>query len=288
VGWALVIALVASCASALAAAPKDGVYRGPGAWIDIYDGAVLADPAGTVTSLAPYGVRTIYVETANYTRPPLTSIAYPIGIAQLIDAAHARDMRVVAWYLPGFKGLRRDLQRILDAIRLTTPAAGRFDSFALDIEANAVRKVALRNRRAVRLSRRIRAAVGRSYPLGAIVPDQRSTSVSLPSLWPHFPYRRIRPYYDVFLPMTYSTFRGTGSQFVYQYTRSNIEYLRLAAHDPTLRVHAIGGIANKLGPADDAAFIQAAREEGAIGASFYKLRGSDSAEWQALAPFLSP
>jgi hypothetical protein len=288
---AIAIAALASLAAppgAHAGASRDA-FRGAGAWIDIYDGQVLADPLGTVDLLSVNGVRTIYVETANYHNPatPSLSFRYPVALAALIDAAHARGIEVVAWYLPGFVNDKRDLRRSLDAIRFTTINGGRVDAFALDVESNAVRRTSLRNKRALRLSKRIRSAVGSRYPLGAIVPDSRSTSVSLPSLWPHFPYRRLRKLYDVFLPMTYSSGRGKGSNFVYTYTRANVQYLRAVTGDAALPVHVIGGIADRIGTSEDAAAVQAAVDEGAIGASFYKLRLSTTGEWEALAG-LSP
>jgi hypothetical protein len=281
---ATVLAGLASLATPAngAARPSKEAYRGPGTWIDVYDGRLLADPPGTVALLSLNGVRTIYVETANYTNPPSASIAFPAGVASLIDAAHSYGMKVVAWYLPGFKNLNRDLRRSLDAITFTTIAGGRFDSFALDIEANGVRSTAVRNRRAETLSSRIRRAVGKQYPLGAIIPDKRSTTVGLPSLWPRFPYRRLRRFYDVFLPMAYSTFRGKGAGFVYGYTTANVQYVRLMTGDRTLPVHVIGGIAAKLGPSEDASVVRAALEQRVIGASFYKLKSSGTEEWQAL------
>ena len=289
---AAAIALVALAASAAPsnaiARPSKEAYRGAGTWIDIFDGRLLADPFTTVSDLSLRGIRTIYVETANFTNPRVGSLAFPVGVAALIDAAHANGIKVVAWYLPGFKNLNRDLRRSLDAIRFTTVAGGRFDSFALDIESDVVRSTSLRNRRAEILSSRIRRAVGKQYPLGAIVPDQRSTSVSLPSLWPRFPYRRLRPYYDVFLPMAYSSFRGKGASFVYGYTTANVQYARLMTGDPALPVHLIGGIADKLRASEDAAVVRAAREQGALGASFYKLRLSGDEEWQALQLGFSP
>jgi hypothetical protein len=283
---AATIALVALAALAgpsnAIARPSKESYRGPGTWIDVFDGRLLVDPFTTVSDLSLHGIRTIYVETANFTNPRAGSIAFPVGVAALIDAAHANGIKVVAWYLPGFKNLNRDLRRSLDAIRFTTVAAGRFDSFALDIESNVVRSTSLRNRRAEILSSRIRRAVGKQYPLGAIVPDQRSTSVSRPSLWPRFPYRRLRSYYDVFLPMAYSSFRGKGDSFVYGYTTANVQYVRLMTGDAALPVHVIGGIADRLRASEDAAIVRAAREQGALGVSFYKLRLSSPEEWQAL------
>jgi hypothetical protein len=277
----IALAALAGPSNALARPSKEA-YRGPGAWIDIYDGNLLADPFTIASALALHRIRTIYVETANFTNPPVASIDFPVGLAALIDAAHANGIKVVAWYLPGFKNLKRDLRRSLDAIRFTSVAGGRFDSFALDIESNAVRSDSLRNRRVENLSRRIRRAVGRRYPLGAIVPDARSTSVSLPSLWPRFPYRRLRKYYDVFLPMAYSSFRGKGASFVYGYTTANVRYVRQMTGDASLPVHVIGGIADKLGSSEDAMVVRAALEQRALGASFYKLGSSGDEEWQAL------
>ena len=279
---AIAVAMLLATVPAASARPAKDAYRGAGAWIDVYDGRLLADPFGTVATLSLRGVRTIYVETANFANPRTGSFVYPVGVAAMIDAAHADGIRVVAWYLPGFKNLNRDLRRSLDAIRFTTVAGGHFDSFALDIESNAVGNVTLRNSRARQLSSRIRRAVGKQYPLGAIVPDERSTSSFLPSLWPRFPYARLRPYYDVFLPMAYSSFRGKGARFVYGYTTANIQYLRLMTRDPSLPVHVIGGIANKLHPAEAASVIRAARDQGALGASFYDVRVMGEAEWQAL------
>ena len=96
------LGLLSLGAPACAPAASTDVYRGAGAWIDIFDPSVLANAAATVDELSLNGVRTIYVETGNYTNPRYGSIAYPIGIAALLDAAHARGLKVVAWYLPGF------------------------------------------------------------------------------------------------------------------------------------------------------------------------------------------
>jgi hypothetical protein len=269
-------------AAAAPTAPLDA-YSGPGTWVDIYDTKPLRNPVAAVDEMARRGASTLYLETANYRRPYFGTLANRVAVALMIDAAHLRGMRVVAWYLPSFADRRRDLARSLAAIAFTTPFGGRFDSFALDIEAGTVRSIARRNRRAVALSNRIRAVVGPAYPLGAIVPDRRSTDRTRPSLWPRFPYRRLRPAYDVFLPMSYSSYRGKGSRFVYRYTFDNVDFLRLATGDPALPVHVIGGLANRLGARSARAVVDAARDAGGIGTSFYKFSLSGREEWQALA-----
>jgi hypothetical protein len=133
---------------------------------------------------------------------------YPHAIRRFIDVAHANGIAVVAWY-PGLRNMRRDIDRSMAAIKLRTRRGNAFDSFALDIEAAAVRKPWVRTKRLMRLSQRIRAAVGPDYGLGAIIPSpQRLQTDHL--YWPRFPYRRLAGVYNVFLPMTYFTYTVKG------------------------------------------------------------------------------
>jgi hypothetical protein len=256
-------------------------YRGPGTWVDIYDPRVLGAPERSAARMSFLGVKTLFLETANYRQAPGVDIVNPLAVGRLVDAAHSAGMRVVAWYLPSLAKLNRDLRRSVAAIRFTTPSGGHFDSFALDIESTVIRRTLLRNRALLTLSRRLRTAVGRSYALGAIVPDQRSTAIS-PGLWPGFPYRATARLYDVFLPMSYSSHRGRGASYVYRYTRANIDFIRRSAGNMSLPVHPIGGLANRLGPAEARAVVRAAVDRGALGASFYKFSISGREAWTAL------
>jgi hypothetical protein len=260
-------------------------YRGTGAWVDIYDhGDIWSRPEQTVARLSARGVDTLYLETANYHRPdPRAGVLWrPDRLARFIDAAHARGVAVVAWYLPGLADLAVDRTRLLAALELRTPAGGGFDSVALDIESTVIRNLGVRNRRMLALSSWLRTAAGPAYRLGAIVPDQRS-STSPPALWPHFPYAATRPYFDAYLPMAYSTGRVRRWQDVYLYTAANVAFLRAATGDPRLPVHVIGGLANRLGPLASSAVVRAARDRRAIGVSFYKLSLSGGSQWRALA-----
>jgi hypothetical protein len=169
-------------------------------------------------------------------------------------------------------------------IALTTPLGEHLDSFAIDIEATAIGSIGARNTAMVKLSRRVRAALDPEYALGAIVPDQRSSTI-WPGLWPGFPFAAMRAYYDVMLPMAYSSNRGHGRGFVYAYTLANVRFLRTVTRRP---VHMIGGVANRLrgGEAEEA--VLAARKGRAIGASFYDLRTSGAPEWRAIASWSFP
>ena len=116
-------------AKAPAGAPDIGLYRGLGTWVDIYDDPAWADPEGTVAAMAANHVRTLYIETSNYRRKK--DIKFKSKQMRFIEAAHAAGMRVVAWYLPGFRDLRKDFRRTMAAIKLQTPSGQSFDSFGL-------------------------------------------------------------------------------------------------------------------------------------------------------------
>jgi hypothetical protein len=257
-------------------------YRGTGAWIDRYDFEQLPDPGLAVAQMAAHGVRTLYVETASWRVPRDVDLVAPVQTAQLVEAAHQHGMRVVAWYLPAFEDLRLDLRRIRSALHFRTPGGQSFDSFALDIEATAINPIRRRNSAFLKLSRSMRIAAGRGYPLGAIIPDEHSTTYG-GGLWPAFPYAAAARYYDVFLPMAYSTLdRAAGARRVYAYTAANVRFVRDVTHRP---VHVIGGITDAMTQTEQAAVALAAHDSGAVGASFYKFRLYDTGSWAALSAF---
>jgi hypothetical protein len=257
-------------------------YSGTGAWIDRYDFARLEDAELVVAEMAQHGVKTLYVETASWKVPKRVDIVAPEQTQALISAAHANNMKVVAWYLPGFKNLGSDMRRIRAALALRTLDGQAFDSFAIDIEANQVNPVWRRNAELLKLSRMIRNEVGPDYELGAIVPDQLSTS-SGNVLWPNFPYADTARYYDVFLPMAYSSFnRARGARRVYAYTAANVLFVRRATGKP---VHVIGGITDSMTRREETAVARAARDAGAVGTSLYKFPLYDSGSWAALGAF---
>jgi hypothetical protein len=279
------LAATASAAAPASAASIDA-YRGAGAWVDIYSGGALSQPEAVVRRLAGAGVRTLYLETANYRRPRSVRIVWPAADRRFIVAAHARGMRVVAWYLPSLADLAADRERSLAAIRFRTPNGQGFDGFALDIESNVVGGISARNAQLMSLSRQLRTAVGRGYALGAIIPDARSTAPSR-SLWPGFPYRSLASLYDVFLPMAYSTYRVSGGPSTYAYTRYNVARIRAGTGRPGVPVHVIGGLADGLDAGEARAVVSGARAAHALGVSFYNYGVTGAEEYSALRA-LSP
>src|SRR5262245_24511407 len=98
---ALALALALGIAGGAWGAPDLDPYRGLGTWVDIYDDAQLEVPEATVAGIQARGVRTIYLESANFKRS--RDVVRPDRLSRLLDAAHARGIAVVAWYLPSFR-----------------------------------------------------------------------------------------------------------------------------------------------------------------------------------------
>ena len=232
--------------------------------------------------MASHGVRTLYLETGN--SGSAGELFKSAQLQQFITQAHARGIKVVAWYLPDLKDIDRDYARIDAAIRLTTPDGQKFDSFALDIESGAVTPQSTRNRSLLALSKRIRDSVGTSYPFGAIIPSPVGLSKK-GSYWPDFPYSELAAIYDVFVPMGYYTYHGDGAALAYSDTLGNARILREQKGCSAIPIHLIGGVAEESSAAEVEAFVRGSKEAACIGASLYGWAGTKAAHWLELAKF---
>jgi len=257
------------------------VYAGLGTWLDIYATAFWAHPQREVAAMTRDGVRTLYLQTGNYEQR--ADLVRPRALGRFVDAAHAAGLRVVAWYLPSFTNLRQDTRRALAATRFRSPKGERFDAFALDIEAGLVHPVPLRSKRLLQLSARLRAAVGHRYVLGAIIPSPVGIRRH-PHYWPHFPYRPLARFYDVFLPMAYATDAGVrGIAATRAYNTADIAIIRTRTGKPHVPIHLIGGLANAMGGREVAGFMRAVADCAPLGYSLYAFSVTRQATWRALA-----
>ena len=261
-----------------------GAFRGVGTWVDIFDDAKWKAPELTVRDLKAQGVDTLYLQTTSYRYPG--PIRYPEGTSRFLDAAHANGMKVVGWYVPDFKNLKRDLRWSLDVARFRSATGQRFDALGMDIEVTKVRDHAERSRRLVRLSRDLRAALGNRYPIGAIIPSVLVKTASggeiAAGYWSDFPYAGIAPYYDAVLPMAYWTYRTKGQASTRAFIARSIQLIRQRSGRADIPIHVIGGIADLSGPADLRGFADAVRAGRVIGASFYDAATSGPEDWAAL------
>ncbi len=263
-------------------------FTGLGAWIDVFEyvpafvqqfGPPPVQP-GSVDDLAALGARTIYLQAAIDDPRAPDPIVNRTLVADMLRRAHARGVRVVAWYYPQLVDPTRDQAR-LDAIAAFHASGEHFDGVALDIESQQVPDVDDRNQRLVALTRHLRA-VAHGLPIGAIVYPAVQLEVVNPRLWPRFPYRALAPSIDAWLPMTYWTFRNAPYRDAFTYTDESIRRLRTDLHDPHAAVAPVGGLAGDSVPLDYLTFARALRQDHAIGRSLFDAATTSTTAWTYL------
>lgn len=304
-GWVAGIAVVLVAVGVLAVdarggssdrapAPRSAVdaFRGLGTWVDVYDygprfqsppGALPAVTPASVDDMARLGVQTLYLQAAQDDTRSDGFLADRALVGQILERAHRRGVKVVAWYLPHFADVDRDLRHVR-ALYDFASHGEQFDGIALDVEwTSDVPDVAARNRALLDLATRTHRLVTR-VPLGAIVLEPVLTEDVNTAYWPDFPWRALRDSFDVWLPMSYWTNRNQSSGWRdgFRYASENVRRVRTNLGDPEAVVHVIGGIADQAGPADLAGFVRAATRTGTIGWSVYDYVTTSSSAWPRL------
>ena len=267
------------------------VYRGLGTWVDAYDfspefqtnGAPPPVTPESMDDLAAAGVKTLYLQAAkDDTRSP-GDLVNPEILGPMLTRAHARGVRVVAWYLPKFYDLDSDMRRLV-AVRDFRSGGQGFDGIGLDIEwTKDVPDSTERNLRLIELSHRLRAAVGPAALAAIPLPPVLIETIN-PKYWPGFPWRELAPIYDVWMPMAYWTFRSQSSGYrdAYRYTEENVRRLRANLGLPAAVVHPVGGTDNKSTDADYRNFVRACADSRSVGGSIYDWRTTPVASFAVL------
>ena len=269
-------------------------YRGLGVWVDAYDySAPFQDPLGepppvtpdSVADMAQLGAHTLYLQAAKADARSPGPLVDDKLVGQFLARAHARGLKVVAWYLPLYGDVEADFAHIkaLFDFRAGPRKRDKFDAIALDVEwTTDVPDVAERNNRAVSLFERTRALVGERMAIGAIIYPPTQLEVLNQALWPAFPYTRVGEWADVWMPMAYFTFRSGELRGADTYTLDSVRRLRNNLGDQHAIVHPIGGIADLMKTSDYRAFVRSAQQLGAIGWSVYDYNTTATSAWPQL------
>ncbi len=258
-------------------------YAGLGAWVDVFDyapayqdaGAPPALTADDVDDMARRGVRTLFLQATRWDDKSPEGIVDAEVITSLLRRAHDRGMRVVGWYLPRLVDVDLDVTRTRQILDFTGDGE-RFDGLAVDIEyTQGEPDPAARNANLVAYSQKVREVAG-EVPVAAVVLSAVHLEVVNDRFWPDFPYRDLRPLYDIWIPMAYWTVRAGEWRDAYRYVTESISRLRADLGEPPVLVAAAGGIADEATEADLAAFARAVRDSGSVGGSVY--------DWATMAP----
>lgn len=283
------VGFVVAPAAQAGTSPDVRPFRGLGTWIDVYDyvPSFLEQPGPTpvtpetVDDMAALGVDTLYLQAAINDDRAHGLIVDRDLVGELLNRAHRHGLDVVAWYYPTFADPARDLLH-LRALATFRARGERFDGIALDIESREIADVAERNRAVVTLAKGLREAVGDGRPLGAIVYPAVQLEVVYPPLWPGFPYRKLAKSVDVWMPMTYWTYRDGDYRDAFRYTEESVRRLRNDLDDKRAVVHPIGGLGELSTPGDYERFARAVKRTKAVGWSVYDLNTTATTAWARL------
>lgn len=242
--------------------------RGKGLWVTPFATSTV-DVRGLVTLGRRLGVRSLWVRTGG-TRQDFYGYRF---LPQLVPAAHAAGLTVVAWDFPTLSDPVADARRAQRALAIGVGA------FSPDVETAAEGSYPTARRLALYLSLVRRAAGNR--PVVATVP--RPTPLRLKT----FPYRAFTPYADVFAPMVYWSCREPGALV----QESLAQLGRLLPVAPVGQAYDMGPEGGRVGlpsRAETLRFLDAARRGGAIGASMWTVEQAGRDQLRALAAYQWP
>ena len=238
---------------------------GKGIWVTNWPKTDL-DVPGLVARAKAAGVRNVWVRTGGSRQGWYGDRVLP----ELVPAAHAAGLAVVAWDFPFLSDPVADAARAKKALDLGV------DAFAPDVETSAEGTHATARRVALYLSL-VRSYAG-TRPVAATVP--RPT----PKRRASFPYAAFAPYADLFVPMVYWSCNEPG-KLVQQSLRELGRWLPVAPVGQAYDMGSEGGRAGLPTRAETWRFLDAAKRGGAVGASLWTIEKVGDGQWDALRDY---
>lgn len=260
--------------------PIQAPIAGKGLWVK-YDTLQRTTPQVLVQAARANGLRHLYFQVA---RSPQGFYGAE-GLNALLPVAHQAGLAVIAWVYPYLHDLALDLDLAYMVATYRTPGGEMVDGLAADIEQNMAPA-------AVRAYGQIlRALLG---------PDRLLVAVTYPPESYHgqrYPWTEVARSWNAIAPMDY--YRRPGQRYreadAYQYVARSIALIRQRTGRPDHPIAVIGpaydpAYGNNVGPNNPTAaeirgVLRAARDHGALGASFFEWSRLTPEEWQALGAF---
>ena len=235
---------------------------GKGIWVTNWPKTEL-DAQAVVGRAKAAGLQSIWVRTGGSRQGYYGDKVLP----QLVPAAHAAGIAVVAWDFPFLSDPVKDVERAKQALD-----AG-IDAFAPDVETTAEGTYATPRRVQLYLSL-VRAHAG-SRPIAATVP--RPTPHRLKT----FPYSAFQDYADLFVPMVYWSCNEPG-ELVTQSLSTLGRWLPVAPAGQAYDMGSEGGRRGTPTREETWRFLDVARRGGAVGASLWTIEQVGAGQWDAL------
>ena len=254
--------------AALPAGPKAAsldAVSGKGIWVTNWPDTKLNIPA-IVERTRRAGLQSIWVRTGGSRQGYYGDRVLP----ELVPAAHAAGLKVIAWDFPFLS------DPVLDAERAKAALDTGIDAFAPDVETSAEGTHATPQRVSLYLSL-VRSYAG-ERPVAATVP--RPTPLRRKS----FPYDAFQPYADLFVPMVYWSCNEPGALVEQSLTELG-RWLPVAPVGQGYDMGTEGGRAGLPTRAETWRFLDVAKRGGAVGASLWTIEKVGDGQFGALTDY---
>lgn len=243
---------------------------GKGMWIWTPERSEGGDAAAIVARAQAVGLTHLYVRTGTL-KGGFVGADF---LNRLLPAAHAANIRVYGWDFPYLNDIDADVARAAAAANHITPDGHRIDGFSADIELRSM-GVNINNVTAFVYGQKLRAAVGRDFPLIATVPRPNPALVN-------YPFPEIAAHFDALAPMVYWMHNEPAATVADSIAR--LAHLQR----PILPVGQAYDAAAEGGPPgvpprdQILAFMKAAEAAGAASVSWWSWQHADQQAWDAV------
>lgn len=228
-------------------------------------------PREVVDKAKAAGLKHLIIRASN----PVDGFYVKPVLEELLPLAHAAGMAVVAYDGPAMEDIPSDVARAMDVVNYQTTSGHRVDALASDIERT--RAPNLDRPRAADYAAQLRAAVGPNYPLIAIVmnPNYHES-------W--YPFAELARGFNVMSPMDYwSGVTDDGAAFVSRSVKLLEKYgLPVSVIGQAYPIEGKGTY-----PTPEAAqgAMQAAKDSGAVGISWWSWEDTTDWHWDLIGRF---
>lgn len=244
---------------------------GKGMWIWQFADTAGGDPAAIVAAAQRAGLHQLWVRVADSQNG-----FYGADILdQLVPLAHRNGIEVIGWGFPYLYDPVGDANWTVEGLDWTFHGS-HLDGFSPDIETASEGVDLTAQRVQVYLSLVRHERPGALLVATVFPPTDHE--------WATYPYQSIAPYVDAFAPMVYwgceQPVLAAGQALSRLGTLAPVHLIGQAYN-----MAAEGGRTAPPSPAEINAFLLAARQDGALGASFWSWQAIDPDEWSAMASF---
>lgn len=251
-----------------------GVLAGTGMWVWEWDRTDGGNASAVVKQASAAHLHQLWVRVAD----SKNGFYGAQELDQLVPAAHAAGLSVIAWGFPYLYDPVGDARWTEQVLSWRAPDGQAVDGFSADIE-EASEGVDLTATRVAVYLEEVRRAAGSRPVIATVYPPTGSN-------WRtgSYPYGAMAPYVDAFAPMIYWECTDPG-------TDARVDVSRLSTLRPVYTIGQafnladVGGRAAAPSAAEITEFLQASRQAGALGASLWVWQDATPQEWAAIAGY---